>query len=483
MALMRILARSLAFFLVSCSSYHDEYTEQREYMMHVSLSPLDASCVDVRTALETNALEDKISHATVCAYDKETGRLAAVVHSASEPVLTLAVDRMYDVYVIANMGDLSESIPVCESDMETFKCVVPSSDNMKARGLPMAGMASSACVGNVTVKVRRLVAKLNIIIDHSEMDSGGADMSFCNTAVKVHRAANVVRPFADGGSAAESADEINPEVYDCQVVVDGYADLSEEITLYVPENMQGNLLSGNLDPWEKSESSDVSLCTYISMEGVKDGAVDGVEGDFVYRFFPGTDDVRNFDLQGNKVYDISLVLTWDGMYVEDSWKVEKSNWSDSRRLMVSLSEDRGYASKARLDIVRGSSDVPVYICYSPSGMPYESEGSGGEAHHLNRGWIFMPLYPLSDGAADTSPKPNDSEFIGTYMSTGFVGHSEYRTIHYVTVPETTPAGYSNRIVYRTADGRRNAWLDIHVVDSPDLSIDDEEDGGGGDIEY
>ncbi len=309
------------------------------------------------------------------------------------------------------------------------------------------------------------------------MDSGGADYSFCNNVVKVRRAARAVFPFEDGGSSAKSADDLNADVSDWQTVADGYDDLSETLTLYIPENMQGDLLDANSNPWDKSESNsglDASLCTYITVEGFKDGEVDGVEGDFVYRFFPGENDVRNFDLQGNMVYEITLELTWDGMYVDDNWKVEKSNWSDSRSIQVSTSEDHGYARNATLTLMHGAEDVPVYIYFSPHGEEYESELDGGEAHHYDMGWVFMPEYSPSDGTGAVVPKENNSEFTGYYMSTGLVRHTEYRTVHYVTIPATTPPGYTNRIIYMTADGRKSAWLDIVVVGSPDLSAGDGE---------
>ncbi len=474
--------------LASCSKGEvSESVSRSEQPMQIFLSPLEALSPDLRSSL-SSALEDKIRDAAVAAYDRETGILADAVYSDAAPSLNLMSGRVYNIYALANMGDVTDAFPVSESDVRKLRFALPSFSSLENQGLPMAAMTSSAASGSLSMQLKRMVAKVNITIDHSDMDAGGSDRSFSNTVVKVHRAAKAIYPFAEGGSAALNKDDLYQDVTDFQTISDGYADVSEKLVLYVPENMQGNLGGDNDDPWGKSESEDdsgLSLCTFISLEGVKDGTVDGVEGDMVYRFFPGEDNTRNFDLQGNKVYDISMELTWDGMYVADNWKVEKNNWSDSRRILVSTSEDHGYSASASLVIPRGAEDFPVYVYYSPHGMPYESEEDGGEGHHYGKGWVFMLSHHPSGSPGPTAPQPNTSDFSGSYMSTGFVGHTAYRTVHYITIPPATPAGYSNRIMYRTADGRREAWLDIEVIEagSPGLGVGDDENDGGGEIEY
>ncbi len=480
----------LILILASCS--RDDFGSVIETsscgLTQVLISPMETTAPYSRSILSEDA-EDRISDATVAAYDAETAMLADVMYSESVPYLNLSGDREYHIYAVANMGDFSSSFPVRESDVPSLRYTLPPFAEVEDSGIPMAGMVVTEWTSSVNLMLRRLMARVNITIDHSDMDSGGSDKGFCNTVVKVHRAARNIYPFAEGGSAAENVKDLYSGTSDCQAVSNGYDDVSEKLTLYIPENMQGDLLDGNDDPWEKTESSDAfdaSLCTYISLEGVKDGSVDGVEGDFIYRFFPGEDNSMNFDLQGNKTYDISMELTWDGMYVTDNWKVEKSNWSDTRVILVSTSEDEGYSSEASLAIPGGTEDVPVFIYYSPHGMPYESEDDGGDAHHYDKGWVFMPRYSLSGGSAATVPKSNESEFTGVCMSTGFVRHDDYRTVHYITIPESATVGYTNRILYQTADGRRKAWLDVTVTGtpgSPGLSVEDETDAGGGDIEY
>ncbi len=479
----------LLLILASCSRDFNAVIETSYCgLTQVVISPLETTSLHSRSILSEDA-EDMISDATVAAYDAETAMLSDVIYSESVPYLTLDNDRGYHIYAVANMGDLSSSFPVRESDVPLLRYTLPSFAEVGDRGIPMAGMVATEWTSCVDLMLRRLMARVNITIDHSDMNSGGSETSFFNSVVKVHRAARNIYPFAEGGSAAGDVGDLYAEVADYQVVSNGYDDVSEKLTLYIPENMQGNLLDGNDDSWEKTESSDdfdASLCTYISLEGVKDGSVDGVEGDFIYRFFPGEDNTMNFDLQGNKAYDISMELTWEGMYVTNNWKVEKSNWSDARMIQVSTSEDEGYSSEVSLEIPRGTADVPVFIYYSPHGMPYESEYDGGEAHHYDRGWVFMPRYSLSDGSSATVPKSNESEFTGVYMNTGFVRHDDYRTIHYITIPESAAVGYTNRILYQTVDGRRKAWLDVTVTDTPDspgLSVGDEADAGGGNIEY
>ncbi len=458
---------------LSCSVIEVHLEDEASMLpMQLELSPLEPSEPGTRSVLTSSGIEDRISHATVAAYDSRTGMLADIVHSGTSPSLTLSTGCTYNIYVIANLGDLTSSFPVQESQVASMRCPLKSYSSMNSVGIPMAGKVTTPWRSGIILGIRRLMAKAVITVRHSDMSAGGSDRAFSNTVVKVHRAAAAVYPFAAGGSAARSSADISTGEAEYQTVSDGYAATSESLVLYIPENMQGTLLSGNTDQWNKSESNgslDASLCTYISLEGVKDGTVDGVAGDFTYRFFPGGDNSRNFDLQGNKVYDISMVLTWNGMYVTDNWKVEKSGWSDTRMIGVSTSRDGGYTSSASLVLARGSDRVPVYVFYSPHGMRYETEESGGTAHHLDRGWVFMPKYSPSDGSTVTTSKANTSEYSGTYMSTGFVSHDAYRTTHYVSIPKSTAAGYTNRISYRTADWRKNAYLDIKVA-APTISL-------------
>ncbi len=464
------MRKSLILFLlclVAACSYPDELTSLQEVQtMTLSLSPIDVASTDTRSILTATNIEDRINHATVAVYDAETGLLVDAVHTYSSLSLNLATGHTYNIYAAANMGDLTPVFPEAESDVEDIRFTLPPFSSLNLQGMPMAGKITTSWESNITIPVRRLLAKVIITVDHSGMNAGGADKSFKGVTVKVHRAAQAVYPFAEGGSRALSSSDLYSGVADHHTSISEYANASEELTLYIPENMQGTLLNGNDSQWDKSESNsslDASLCTYITLEGVKDGSVDGVEGDFTYRFFPGEDATENFDLEGNTLYRISMKLTWNGMYVTDNWKVEKTGWSDTRMIRVSTAKDGGYASGTGIVLAQGSDRVPVYIFYSPHGNAYESEDDGGEAQHLSKGWVFMPSKSPSDGFAVTTSRANNSEYVGTYMSTGFVEHDSYRTTHYVTIPRSTAVGYTNSIMYRTSDWRKNAYLNISVV--------------------
>ncbi len=483
-----ILALALVAGAAACSSHEplSPPPDSSEMMMVVRLAPDGMSPDDSRSIIETGNVENLINDAVIAAYEQGSGVLSDVSYSDSGQALMLDTSKSYNVYVVANMGDISSDFPAHESGIGALKLSLPAFASLGVHGLPMAATTSTPWKAGLDVSLRRLVAKVNVTIDSSDMDSGGAQDCFSGTTVKVHRAARNLYPFRKGGSRAGDSEDLYEGVADFQSV--DIDDPSESLTLYIPENMQGCLLEGNYDPWEKSESTesfDASLCTYISLEGVKDGSDDGVGGDFIYRFFPGEDATGNFDLQGNRIYDISLVLTWDGMYVTDNWKVEKTNWADNRRIYVSVSEDHGYASRVRMNVERGASDVPVYIYYTPHGHDYESEEDGGDMFHHTSGWMFMPMDSPYEDFSETFPRDNTSEFIGTYMSTGFVGHTGYRTVHYVSIPLTTNVGYSNTVVYMTMDGRCYAYLDIKVIEGelPGLSVEGLGDGSDHEIEY
>ncbi len=468
---MMILIFWTASLLLAASCADTDFRPSDSGVMKITAVPAD-SLAGTRSVLdETAEYEDMITCMTLAAFDSGTGYLVSCsYHESGSMEVELPTERTYRLFLMANMGDLTGEIPAEMKDMQALRYDVRSYSGMKTSGLPMACSMTTPWTPDLTVHLRRLMAKLVIRVDKTDISDmgGGGEASFRNNRVAVGRVARILYPFADGGSSVGNTAELfDDEDIEYDVFADATAVNSEELVMYVPENMQGSKLGGDAAPGDKSESnaelSGAELCTYVSLDGYKDGSSDGVYGSFVYKFFPGSDNTSNFDLIGGKRYNVTLKLTWDGMYAEGDWKVSRRDWSDRRSISVSLVRDRSYSSGISARLARGSTGVPVYIYYSPQGEAYEREEAGGKPHHYSKGWMFFPVRSL-DGGGGTAPGLNDGEFIGEKMSSGFVGHDEYRTEHYVTIPYPTEAGYSNRIEYCTNDMREKASLDIRVVE-------------------
>ena len=118
----------------------------------------------------------------------------------------------------------------------------------------------------------------------------------------------------------------------------GYAQ-DTTLVFYVPENVQGNLLPENDDPFGKvyEEISDIGgqsysdLCTYLEFNARRENT-QGYSGDVMYRYYLGADNTSDFSLVRNKRYDVTLDFTEDGFFAE-SWKVTRGgDWNDTRVL-------------------------------------------------------------------------------------------------------------------------------------------------------
>ena len=74
------------------------------------------------------------------------------------------------------------------------------------------------------------------------------------------------------------------------------------------------------------------LCTYVELNARRENTGQGYSGDVMYRFYLGDDDVSDFSVTGNCMYDIILDLTEEGLHL-DSWKVTRGDdWQDTRVL-------------------------------------------------------------------------------------------------------------------------------------------------------
>ncbi len=454
--------------ILACSGI--DYDSDESSVMRILASPSDESELSRSVLDETAAFEDMVTEITAAAFDEAGGHLLATAYNDSgELEIMLPKGGKYEIFILANMGDQSGRIPADRRDMERFRYDVQSYSRMREKGLPMVCTVVTAWTKSLNLNLRRLMAKLVVAVDKSNIaqsGGGGAD-SFVGHKMEVSRVARAIYPFAPDGSSAKSPDDLfMEEDIEYEIFPDMDVSTGDGTVLYVPENMQGVKSGAYESVGGKSESNPEllgeELCTYVSLDGYKNGYEDGVYGKLTYRFFPGADNLSNFDLKGGMSYNLTLKLTWNGMYTEGDWRVERSDWVDRRKIQLSLHRDGGFETNLSFSLAKGSVHVPVYIYYTPQGEAYEPESEGGMAHHYDKGWNFAPMKPV--GGQPAFPTDNEGEIIGEKMSIGFVEHQDYRTIHYVTVSPSAENGYSNFIRYFTCDGRREAGLEITVTE-------------------
>lgn len=244
------------------------------------------------------------------------GRLEASRHFTkfSDMSLKLLPDKVYDFYAVANMGEPEP--PLFEEEMETFMYVTESVHDLSA-GFPMCWSLEDFAPSDgdpVSISLSRLVAKVRLTVSCEVEGLSVASAGLMQSPLSVF-------PFAEGGSRAVDglvADGDRASDADILLLNSG-----KGISLYMLENMQGTLLPGNDDPMLKNPDSldgHSGLCTYLEVACIFEEGFDK-EGTVVYRMYLGKDNVTDFDVERNRVLNVSLTLTSEGLSVKDSWKI------------------------------------------------------------------------------------------------------------------------------------------------------------------
>jgi hypothetical protein len=271
----------------------------------------------------------------------------------------------YHLYVFANNPSRIEGLET-EDDILGWEYRTDLSGHFPS-GFPMAGDKKWTVTGNegsVGIELTRLVSKLQLTLDKSEMDLHGI---FTLTSVRLRNCPSVLKPFQAGQKAQTTADVGDGDLASEDDITKLNA--GESVCFYILENMQGDLLPSNSDPWAKTPSSLASgdgLCTYLEAEGTYVSS--GYSGNDCYRMYLGSDNVKNFDLCRNSLYRLTLSPTEDNMRKSGNWKITASDWNDSRRL---------YFSASSINILPGGSTKVTLTC-SPGAFTYSLSEEGFE---------------------------------------------------------------------------------------------------------
>ncbi len=234
-----------------------------------------------------------------------------------------SADESYSLYLLANVGQVTVPSGTSEGAMGTAVHVDYSSKSnyfstIESKGFPMASVVkgfSSSSSTNLTL--RRLVHTLYVKVNTSELSS--TDMEF--TGLSIRNAARDVYPFAaeskalyimDGDAADLSADEMEA------------INRGETVTLYLLENMRGDLFPGNSD-WKKktpvymSTQSEQYKCSFIELTASAQTATAYYEKN-IYRAYIG-ETASDCDVRRNTYFNLTNSFTND-MIVDEEWRIE-----------------------------------------------------------------------------------------------------------------------------------------------------------------
>ncbi len=251
---------------------------------------------------------------------------------------------------------------------------------VKTYGIPYSGQKTGVtAVKNGTVNLdncRFLFAKVNLTVDHTGLDGelDGSESYFKNSKVSIRQANGSIVPL-----------NVPNMLYDADNAIDADGDPSmtnahkKTYTFYVPENLQGDLLTTddpNLKNLENGELEPVKgLLTYLEFKGTVNpsnayAAQIGYTGDFTYRFCLGNDNCKNFDVVGGRCYDITLNFTVNSLFnPEAEWKVSSDSFLDGRVVDVMKFADCAEALGASQPvIVRANRPGKVFLYVNKEGV-------------------------------------------------------------------------------------------------------------------
>ena len=357
----------LLSLVIGCTSWEQEgrYAETWLVLDPESGVPTRSALPDDRLVSDINLL---VFNAEGLLEDRRyyTSRQFTVTDGTIGLGATLLTGSPYDIFVAANVG---YALPALSRDaVEAYRYYLAYPDEYR-RGLPMSGRLDGFVSGGaaeVRIPLVRTMARIDLNLDRTRLDS---DVTFQVTSVVIGNGPSSVMLFSD--SKAESATQVFASGFslDGQQVqalnVDQSPGVSGTVSLYLPENLQGDLLTTD-DENDKyfTEGPYGQVCSYLEIRGSyhSDTWHTRAGEPLVYRFYLG-DGPGNFDVSRNTACRVTVHLEGNGLG-EDGWRVDKS------RL---IPETRFDLHPAAYNECRSGDDFHLWCDVSPPDTHFEIE--------------------------------------------------------------------------------------------------------------
>ena len=362
-----ILHVLLLSLVIGCNSWNREPGRAGTALV------LEAGCgMPTRSSLPDDRL---VSDINLLIYNEEglmeerrylTSRQFTVQDGTLSLKTTLLTGVPYDIFVAANIGYALP--PLSRKDVESYRYYMAYPDEY-SRGMPMSGRLDgyvSEGEAEVRIPLVRTMARIDLVLDRTELRS---DFTFLVTSVTIGNGPSSVRLFGD--SKAEGATQVFSGGFTLDgrqvqaLNIDQSPGVSGTVSLYLPENLQGDLLDTD-DETEKqfSEGPYGKVCSYLEIRGTyhSDTWHTRAGEPLIYRFYLG-DGPGNFDVFRNTACQVTVHLQGNGLE-EDGWRVDKS------RL---VQETRFDLHPAAYNECRSGDDFHLWCDVSPPDTYFEIE--------------------------------------------------------------------------------------------------------------
>ncbi len=212
-------------------------------------------------------------------------------------------NREQFLYFICNVGDVLSGFTGTLGELKvkqlTIDPAISASD-----GIVMTGTCRSTLVAGTPIKVhlmRRLV-KIRFTYSSTGLPEGDSFEPVWLQLLSVPKAMEL-EPASETTNESVGFSDPDP-------VLDH---IDQGYVWYIPENKrgEGSNTSGSVGDKDENHVPDV-YCTYILLEGNYHQGSDNTDYKVYYRFYPGADNVNDFNLKGNHIYNVELNLTGIG---------------------------------------------------------------------------------------------------------------------------------------------------------------------------
>ncbi|HIZ88017.1 MAG TPA: Ig-like domain-containing protein [Candidatus Coprenecus pullistercoris] len=247
-----------------------------------------------------------------------------------ETAVSIPSGVRYTIYAIANTADLTDRTETATRyGIENMLWTLGEPGQVIGENgeIPMSGMlATGTIAGGETLSVRltRLCSKFRLFVDTSALNK---DVSvFDITRVCIRNMNRKVRYFRQSGA------KLTSDVFDTGISITGRQDLeklyNDGLDIYIPENVQGNLLKDNTDEQTHVPPSPYDrLCTYVEFT-VSYRSPERYSDSLIYRYYLHDGrQLNNFDIVRNTMYTCHTGFSGDGLG-ENSWRVDVSGMKD-----------------------------------------------------------------------------------------------------------------------------------------------------------
>ena len=302
-------------------------------------SELKENRAGIRISLEDSGMttraglpdEGRISHASIMVFDSR-GELEWHTYMKDGRIscnVNLLKNKIYSIYACINFGYDVKVSTVGELEKISFYLTYP--DEYR-EGLPMVASRENILItddGEIKLELVRLMSRISLKMDRSLLSEG---VSMNVTGVRIGNCPKRVKAF--GSSRIVSEDEcfrvgFSHDDQECRALnVPGVGNgISQEISLYMLENMQGRFSDGDIGSDQDKVLGEYDprsrTCSYIEIEmDYSSGQWSSGSHPLIYRFYLGED--RNWmNVERNCHYRITVCPENDGLK-DDGWRVDKT---------------------------------------------------------------------------------------------------------------------------------------------------------------